>query len=226
MDCPEFLTRIALERNCSPELVRAIMTDCLGALHEATVKGGRDVGARTAYSELGPLAAWHYVGLLVAAAEDGGPGQLLDQIDPTLKSFASIRERWRVEIQDQIDEHSRRGAVAMTGKPFSLQYQQTMPGPLDVEIVCQKQADDAWSVWTVVSSQDDDADGYDLTRGIRTAAEFCAAFLRCGVMYGMDTDVENIAENIEFFEREDPALAAQLRKHLEMDLYPDSESPE
>ena len=40
MDIPRFTERVAKERNCTPELVRAIVSDCLSALHESTVKHG------------------------------------------------------------------------------------------------------------------------------------------------------------------------------------------
>jgi hypothetical protein len=48
MDIPKYTERIATERNCPPELVRAIVTDCLSALHESTVKSsGRRRSERT-----------------------------------------------------------------------------------------------------------------------------------------------------------------------------------
>jgi hypothetical protein len=40
MDIPRFTERISKKCNCAPELVRAIVTDCLAALHESTVKHG------------------------------------------------------------------------------------------------------------------------------------------------------------------------------------------
>ncbi len=33
MEIPEFTERIARERHCSPELIRAIVGDCFAALH-------------------------------------------------------------------------------------------------------------------------------------------------------------------------------------------------
>jgi hypothetical protein len=59
MDIPRFTERISKERNSTPELVRAIVTDCLAALHESTVKHGIGTALIGAYWELGPLAAWH-----------------------------------------------------------------------------------------------------------------------------------------------------------------------
>ena len=38
MDIPQFTERIAKERNCTPELVRAIVTDGLATVHGSTVK--------------------------------------------------------------------------------------------------------------------------------------------------------------------------------------------
>ena len=40
MSGPVFCDQIAKERNCSPELVRAIISEYLGQLHEAAYKGG------------------------------------------------------------------------------------------------------------------------------------------------------------------------------------------
>jgi hypothetical protein len=101
---PGFLDRVANERNCSPELVRAIVTDCLAELHEASYKGGLGRGLWGAYYELGPLAAWHYLGLLRQAAEAGEPGELEEyylRIDPSLKRFRTIIDRWDLELHHE-----------------------------------------------------------------------------------------------------------------------------
>jgi hypothetical protein len=77
MDAPKFTERIATERNCAPELVRAIVTDCLTALHESTVKYGIGTALVGAYWELAPLPAWHFGGILAKAAECD-PGELIE----------------------------------------------------------------------------------------------------------------------------------------------------
>jgi hypothetical protein len=60
VNIPQFCERIAKERNCPPELVRAITTECLAELHEAAFKQGIGVALWAAYWELGPLGAWHF----------------------------------------------------------------------------------------------------------------------------------------------------------------------
>jgi hypothetical protein len=52
---PKIHERIAKEHNCAPELVRAIVTDCLSAHHESTVKYGIKTALVGAYRGLGPL---------------------------------------------------------------------------------------------------------------------------------------------------------------------------
>ncbi|MGE3491260.1 MAG: hypothetical protein AB7N29_14735 [Vicinamibacterales bacterium] len=177
-------------------------------------------------------------------AKEGQPGTLLKRVDPTLERYDTITERWDVELKCQAGGRPKGRAVEMIGKPYQLQYQQTMPardelwdpdamdpdnewpGPADTEIVCQRQADGAWSVWCVVHLDAEEPHEDDFTRGIRTASDFCNAFLRCGEMYGLSSDLEYVSENIAYFEREDPELAAQLRKHLHMDIEKNTESPE
>src|SRR5262245_10881410 len=77
LDTPRFLEQIAAARGCSPELARAVMTDGLAALHEASYKQGTADGVAVAHSQLGGLAAWHLMGLLVDAADGGNPGALV-----------------------------------------------------------------------------------------------------------------------------------------------------
>src|SRR5215213_93369 len=100
MEIPPFIERVAANRNCTTEQAQEILTDCLGQLHEASFKGGIGVGLLAAYFELGPLAAWHYMGLLVKAAESGEPGELIEhyqRLDPSLTRFSEITERWSRE---------------------------------------------------------------------------------------------------------------------------------
>jgi len=101
MDIPRFTERIAKERNCAPELVRAIFTDCLAALHESTVKQGFGPALIGAYWELGPIAAWHFGCLLNRAAEHD-PGYLVEhykRLDPTMNRFGHIADQWEHELK-------------------------------------------------------------------------------------------------------------------------------
>lgn len=106
MDTPRFTERISKERNCAPELVRAIITDCLAALHESTVKHGIGTALIGAYWELGPLPAWHLGGILARAAQHD-PGELIEhyqRLDHTMKRFASILDQWECEIKQERGE--------------------------------------------------------------------------------------------------------------------------
>jgi hypothetical protein len=97
MPIPHFLEQIARERGCSPELARSVITDCLAALHEASYKGGTAAGVLSAHAELGPLAAWHLMGLVVDAADTGNPGALVEaymRIEPDPARFDAIFRDW------------------------------------------------------------------------------------------------------------------------------------
>jgi hypothetical protein len=101
MDIPRFTERISKERNCTPELVRAIVTDCLAALHESTVKHGIGTALVGAFWELGDLSAWHFGGILASAAEND-PGELIEhyqRLDPTMKRFRQILDQWEYELK-------------------------------------------------------------------------------------------------------------------------------
>jgi len=101
MSMPEFTERIAKERNCSPELVRAIVTDCLSSLHESSVKQGIGDALVGAWLELGPLAAYHFGGL-IAEAGKYEPGELLEtyqRLDPSMERFRTIVDRWKYEAE-------------------------------------------------------------------------------------------------------------------------------
>src|SRR5947209_8436826 len=96
MNLLEFTARIAKERNCSPELVRAIVTDTLAVLHESTVKHGIGTALIGTYWQLGPLAAWHFGGLLENAAEHSS-GELTEhykRLDPTMQRYRTIIDQW------------------------------------------------------------------------------------------------------------------------------------
>ena len=106
MDIPRFTERISKERNCTPELVKAIVTDCLAALPESTVKHGIGTALIGAYWELGPLPAWHFGGILARAAECD-PGELIEhykRLDPTMGRFRSILDQWEYELKSERGE--------------------------------------------------------------------------------------------------------------------------
>ena len=97
MDTPRFLAQIAAAHGCSAEVAKAVMTDCLAALHEASYKRGTAAGVAAAHAELGSAAAWHVMGLVVDAADTGNPGALVEayvkvEADPV--QFDSICARW------------------------------------------------------------------------------------------------------------------------------------
>jgi hypothetical protein len=99
----EFCSHIAKERNCSPELVRAVLTDCIAQLHETSFKKGLGQALVDAYWELSPLGAWHFMGLLCEAAESE-PGEIIEhyqRLDSTLKRFSTIIDRWKFELEQE-----------------------------------------------------------------------------------------------------------------------------
>ncbi len=77
MNAPRFLDEIAARHGCDATLARQLITDCLAALHEASYKRGTAAGVEAAHAELGGLAAWHLMGLVVDAADTGDPGTLV-----------------------------------------------------------------------------------------------------------------------------------------------------
>jgi hypothetical protein len=100
MQTPSFLNQIAQTRGCSPELARALMTDCLAALHEMSYKRGTDSAVLTTHTELGGLAAWHLMGLVVDAADSGNPGALVQaylKVEATPAHYDAIWARWDEE---------------------------------------------------------------------------------------------------------------------------------
>lgn len=101
MSIPKFTERIAKERNCTPELVRAIVTDCLEALHESSVKTGIGDALVGAWFELGPLAAYHFGGLFAEAGkcETGELLETYQRLDPSMERFRAIVDRWEYEAE-------------------------------------------------------------------------------------------------------------------------------
>lgn len=73
------------------------MTDGLAALHEASYKRGTASGVNAAHGQLGGLAAWHLMGLLVDAADSGNPGALVQaytKVEPAPAQYDPIWARW------------------------------------------------------------------------------------------------------------------------------------
>ena len=92
-----FVERIATAHGCSPDLARTLMTDCLAALHEASYKRGTAAGVAAAHDQLGGLAAWHLMGLVVDAADTGNPGALVQaymKVEPEPAKYDSIWAQW------------------------------------------------------------------------------------------------------------------------------------
>jgi hypothetical protein len=100
LDTPRFLEQIAAARGCSAELARAVMTDCLAALHEASYKRGTAAGVAAAHAQLGSLAAWHLMGLVMDAADTGDPGALVRaylNIEAEPARYDALWTRWDAE---------------------------------------------------------------------------------------------------------------------------------
>ena len=104
MDIPKFTERIVKERNCSPELVRAIVTDCLSSLHESAVKQGIGAAQVVAWFELGALAAYHFGGILLEAGKHE-PGELMEQYQRLAPSME--RSRGNIDIWENEAERER-----------------------------------------------------------------------------------------------------------------------
>jgi hypothetical protein len=76
------------------------MTECLAALHEASYKKGSSAGVAAAHSEVGGLAAWHLMGLLVDAADSGNPGALVQgymKVEAQPTQYDGIWAQWDAE---------------------------------------------------------------------------------------------------------------------------------
>jgi hypothetical protein len=97
MDTTGFLDQIAAAHGCSRDVARAVMTDCLAALHEASYKRGTAASVAAAHAQLGGLAAWHLMGLVVDAADTGNPGALVQayaRVEATPAQYDATWARW------------------------------------------------------------------------------------------------------------------------------------
>ncbi len=99
MDPQHVVEHIAKARNCSTELARAIVTDCLSALHEGAVKEGIGISRWAAYFAFGDLAAYNLGGLFAEAGkfETGELLETYQRLDPSMERFRTIVERWEYE---------------------------------------------------------------------------------------------------------------------------------
>ena len=97
---PGFVERIAAAHGCSPDAARALITDCLAALHETSYKRGTPTSVAATHAELGGLAAWHLMGLVVDAADSGNPGALVQayvRVEPNPAQYDGIWAQWAAE---------------------------------------------------------------------------------------------------------------------------------
>jgi hypothetical protein len=102
MDTPGFVERIAAAHGCSTDVARAVMTECLAALHEASYKRGTAAGVADAHGQLGGLAAWHLMGLVVDAADTGNPGALVQaymKVEAEPAQYDAIWAEWDADKQ-------------------------------------------------------------------------------------------------------------------------------
>jgi hypothetical protein len=108
-DIPRFCERIAKERNCSPELVRAIVGDYMLELHKAAFQQGIGMALWAAYSNIDARGAWHFGCLLADAADGNEPGELMEhyqRLDSSMRRFVSILDEWKVEQEFRQDPES------------------------------------------------------------------------------------------------------------------------
>lgn len=92
-----FVERIASAHGCSVDLARAVMTECLAALHEASYKSGTATSVASAHAQIGGPAAWHLMGLLVDAADTGNPGALVQaytKVEADPAQYDAIWAKW------------------------------------------------------------------------------------------------------------------------------------
>jgi hypothetical protein len=97
MDKSGFIEQIAATHGCSADLARALMTDCLAALHRASYMQGTATSVAAAHEQLGGLAAWHLMGLLVDAADTGNPGALVQaymKVEASPAQYDAIWAEW------------------------------------------------------------------------------------------------------------------------------------
>jgi hypothetical protein len=97
MDDSRFVESIAAAHGCPADLARTLMTECLAALHEVSYKYGTAASVEAAHAELGGLAAWHLMGLVVDAADAGDPGSLVrayTKVEPDPAQFDAIAQAW------------------------------------------------------------------------------------------------------------------------------------
>ena len=97
MDSARFLDEIAARHGVAAPLARQLITDCLAALHEASYKRGTAAGVEAAHAELGGLAAWHLMGLVVDAADAGDPGSLVrayTKVESDPGQYDAIAREW------------------------------------------------------------------------------------------------------------------------------------
>jgi hypothetical protein len=97
---PGFVERIAAAHGCSAETARTLMTECLAALHETSYKRGTPASVGAAHAELGGLAAWHLMGLVVDAADGGNPGALVQayvKVEANPAQYDAIWAQWDAE---------------------------------------------------------------------------------------------------------------------------------
>lgn len=84
-------------------------------------------------------------------------------------------------------------------------------------IECQRQPDGNWKLWFRMSGADvpGTSEIVEESGPLVDARQFIAAFLRCGVDYGSNPDLEELESLLPELAEEDPSLAAGLRDVLQ-----------
>jgi hypothetical protein len=105
MEFTGFLGRVAAAHGCTDEAARELVTAVLAALNEVSYKQGSSAAAvALCHAELGSLAAWHLMGLVVDAADRGNPGALVQEytrIDGEGARHDAVARGWDAEVAAQ-----------------------------------------------------------------------------------------------------------------------------
>jgi hypothetical protein len=101
MESSGALSQLAATHGCTEEVARKVITGFLAALNEVSYKAGATAPAvQLAHAQLGGLAAWHLMGLVVDAADRGNPGALVaaySRFDGGAAQYDVIAQRWDKE---------------------------------------------------------------------------------------------------------------------------------
>lgn len=95
-------------------------------------------------------------------------------------------------------------------------------------IVKCRRDNNAWTMWMtgICGPGGPPPADVDETRGIVSGAQFVSAFLRCGVDYGVNPDLEDLEPVLPQIAAEDPRLGAELTAQLDSNTKDPQNKPE